>query len=112
MAEGDSFSGDLFAIELHPELIELYRACQLAGCQARAGHDDIFVQGPTDIVISAIIKFADAIKKRCTLQLQWCKPSIFTWKGVLPKGLPEGVKLAGQVVDDTFEVGYFKIHII
>ena len=106
LAQGDPPSGDLFCIGLQPDLIELDRACNQAGGQARAGHDDVFVQGPAEIVIPAVTRFAKAIWERCHLQLQWDKSCIFTWTGILPVGTPEGVKIAGKIVDGTFEAGF------
>ena len=85
LAQGDPPSGDLFAIGLQPVLKELDRICAEGGGETRAGHDDIFVQGPSHIVVvPAVIKFADSIKNRCNLKLQWAKSSIFSWSGVLP----------------------------
>ena len=106
MGQGDPPSGDLFSVGLHPDLLELDRVCRQGGGQARAGHDDVFAQGPANIVIPAVVRFATAIWERCHLQLQWSKSHIFTWDGVLPQGTPEGVKAAGKILDGTFEVGF------
>ena len=61
MGQGDPPSEDLFSIGSHPDLCELDRLCREAGGQARAGHDDIFAQGPSNIVVPAVVKFAQAI---------------------------------------------------
>ena len=106
MGQGDPPSGDFFAVGLHPDLVELDRVCSEGGGQARAGHDDVFAQGPAEIVIPAVIRFAQAIQDRCHLQLQWSKSNIFTWSGILPEGTPEGVEAAGKYVDGQFEVGF------
>ena len=105
MGQGDPPSGDFFSIGLQPDLIKLDEACKVGGGQARAGHDDIFAQGPASIVIPAVIKFAQDIQNRCHLELQWNKSCIFSWTGVLPEGCPKGVELAGKMVDGNFEVG-------
>ena len=106
MGQGDPPSGDFFSVGLHPDLLELDRACREGGGQARAGHDDVFAQGPANIVIPAVIRFAEAIWERCHLQLQWSKSHIFSWTGVLPEGTPPGVEMAGKIVDGVFEVGF------
>ena len=106
MGQGDPPSGDLFSVGLHPDLLELDRACSEGGGQARAGHDDVFAQGPAEIVIPAVVKFSEAIWERCHLQLQWSKSSIFSWDGILPPGAPAGVEVAGKMVEGTFEVGF------
>ena len=106
MGQGDPPSGDFFAVGLHPDLLELDRACSEGGGQARAGHDDVFAQGPAEVVIPAVVRFAQAIWERCHLQLQWGKSHIFSWSGTLPEGSPAGVELAGKVVDGVFEVGF------
>ena len=103
LAQGDPPSGDLFCIGLQPDLLELDRACQKGGGQARAGHDDVFAQGPAEVVIPAVIRFSEAIWERCHLQLQWEKSAIFSWSVILPEGSPTGVKLAGRMIDDRFE---------
>ena len=61
------------------------------GGQARGGHDDIFAQGPSSVVIPAVIKFAEDVHNRCGLTLQWNKSCIFTLNGVLPEGSPSAV---------------------
>ena len=43
---------------------------------------------------------------RCHLKLQWNKSCIFSWNGKLPEGTPDGVELAGKMVDGNFEVGF------
>ena len=98
-------SGDFFAVGLHPDLLELDRACSEGGGQARAGHDDVFAQGPAEVVIPAVLRFAQSIWERCHLQLQWSKSHIFSWNGTLPESAPAGVELAGKIVDGVFEVG-------
>ena len=105
VGQGDPPSGDLFSVGLHPDLLQLDRACRRGGGQARAGHDDVFAQGPANIVIPAVETFAQSIWDRCHLKLQWSKSHIFSWDGVLPEGTPEGVELAGKVIDGVFEVG-------
>ena len=105
LVQGDTPSGDLFAIGLQPDLVELDRACRHGGGQSISGHDDIFALGPADVVIPAVQRFARAIFDRCHLQLQWDKPSIFSWNGELPAGNPAGVKVAGEVMDGSFECG-------
>ena len=99
MGQGDPPSGDFFSIGLHPDLLELDQACREGGGQARAGHDDVFAQGPAHVVIPAVVRFAKAIWDRCHLQLQWNKSCIFSWSGTLPEGTPEGVELAGKELD-------------
>ena len=106
MGQGDPPSGDFFSVGLHPDLLELDQACRAGGGQARAGHDDVFAQGPADVVIPAVVRSAKAIWDRCHLQLQWNKSHIFSWSGLLPEGSPEGVELAGKEVDGVFEVGF------
>ena len=106
MGQGDPPSGDFFAVGLHPDLLELDRACSEAGGQARAGHDDVFAQGPANVVIPAVIKFAQSIWERCHLQLQWTKSHVFSWSGILPEGTPEGVEIAGKMIDGSFEAGF------
>ena len=78
----------------------------MGGGQARAGHDDVFAQGPAPLVIPAVMKFSESIWNRCHLQLQWAKSNIFSWSGVLPEGTPPGVEIAGKMVDGSFEVGF------
>ena len=106
LVQGDPPSGDFFSIGLHPDLLELDRSCRLGGGQARAGHDDVMAQGPAAVVIPAVQKFARTIWERCHLQLQWEKSCIFSWDGQLPAGTPDGVELAGKLIDDNFEVGF------
>ena len=105
LVQGDTSSGDFFAVGLHPDLVELDRVCAAGGGQAKGGHDDIFAQGRADVVIPAVQRFAAAIWERCHLRLQWEKSHIFSWDGVLPEGSPEGVELAGKEVDGQYEVG-------
>ena len=95
-----------FSVGLHPDLKELDRVCREGGGQARAGHDDVFAQGPAAVVIPAVVKFSQSIWERCHLQLHWGKSHIFTWTGTLPEGTPEGVELAGKMVDGVYEVGF------
>ena len=66
----------------------------------------MFAQSPAEVVIPAVIRFSEAIWKRCHLQLQWEKSAIFSWSGKLPEGSPTGVKLAGRMIDDRFENGF------
>ena len=106
VGQGDPPSGDLFSVGLHPDLLELDRTCREGGGQARAGHDDVFAQGPANTVIPAVEKFAKSIWERCHLKLQWSKSHIFSWDGALPEGTPEGVELAGKIIDGVFEVGF------
>ena len=106
VGQGDPPSGDFFSVGLHPDLLELDRACREGGGQARAGHDDVFAQGPANVVIPAVERFARSIWERCHLKLQWNKSHIFTWDGILPEGTPEGVGIAGKTIDGVLEVGF------
>ena len=51
LVQGDTPSGDLFAIGLQPDLVELDRACRQGGGQSIGGH----------VVIPAVQRFARAI---------------------------------------------------
>ena len=70
LVQGDTPTGDLFAIGLQPDLVELDRACRQGGGQSISGHDDIFALGPADVVIPAVQRFARAIFDRRHLELQ------------------------------------------
>ena len=106
VAQGDPPSGDLFSVGLQPDLVVLNRDCRVGGGQAIAGHDDVFAQGPPQVVIPAVMKFAAAIWERCHLRLQWNKSRIFSWDGVLPDGAPEGVEIAGKEISNIFHAGF------
>ena len=84
MSQGDPPSGDFFSIGLQPDLVKFDQACRTGGGQVRAGHDDIFAQGPASIVIPAVVQFAQDIWNRCNLKLEWNKSCIFSWNGILP----------------------------
>ena len=91
---------------IQPDLEELDSECRGGGGHAKAGHDDVFAQGPASIVLPAVERFARRLWDRFQLQLQWAKSEIFSWDGKLPEGAPDGVRVAGKVIDDKFEVGF------
>ena len=51
-------------------------------------------------------RFAEAIKRRFNLELQWSKSSIFTWSGIPPSDVPNDVKIAGKMIENEFQVGF------
>ena len=73
MGQGDPPSGYFFSVGLHPDLLQLDQACKAGGGQARAGQDDVFAQGPADVVIPAVVRFAEAIWNRCQSGVEYCQ---------------------------------------
>ena len=65
----------------------------------RFGIDDGYAVGPMDVVLDAVQRFAEEVRERCLLQLEWSKTEIFCWDGLLPAGCPAGVTLAGEELD-------------
>ena len=60
--QGDPFSGDGVAISLHPSLLVLDTECAVGGGAARAGADDIWAMGPSQVVLSAVVRFAAELR--------------------------------------------------
>ena len=73
---------------------------------ARAGADDITAIGPANIVFQAVEEFGREVRERCLLHWERTKTEVFTWEGPLPAGTPNGLTLAGEEVDGTFEHGF------
>ena len=70
------------------------------------GADDVFALGPRGVVLPAVSRFAAEVNGRCGLKLQWGKTEYFSWRGDLPEGCPEELKLAGRVVEGVFRRGF------
>ena len=73
---------------------------------ARAGADDITAIGPANIVFQAVEEFGREVRDRCLLHWERTKTVVFTWEGELPAETPNGLTLAGEQVNGTFEHGF------
>ena len=106
--QGDSAASMRFCVGLQPSLRRLDAACRVGGGggMARGGADDITAIGPANIVLPAVEEFAREVRERCLLHWEKTKTEVFTWEGNLPPGTPEGLTLAGEVVDGSFEHGF------
>ena len=91
---------------IQPSLVKLDAACREAGGFAIAGADDIFPVGPRGVVLPAVVAFAEEVKKRCGLTLQWSKTEYFCWEGGLPEDAPTGLRLASRLVDGEMRRGF------
>ena len=49
-------------IGLHPSLLALDTECAVGGGAARAGADDIWAMGPSQVVLSAVVRFAAELR--------------------------------------------------
>ena len=97
--QGDPKTGDEFCVTIQPSLVKLDAACREAGGFAIAGADDIFPVGPRGVVLPAVVAFAEEVKKRCGLALQWSQTEYFCWEGGLSEDAPSGLRLASMLVD-------------
>ena len=104
--QGDPAASMRFCVGLQSSLVTLDAACSQGGGMARAGADDVIAIGPADVVLPAVEEFAREVQERCLLHWERTKSEVFTWEGDLPPGTPEGLKLAGEVVDGIFEHGF------
>ena len=95
-----------FCVGLQSSLVTLDTACSQVGGMARAGADDIVAVGPAEIVFPALEELGREVQERCLLHWEKSKSEVFTWEGVLPPGTPEGVKLAGEKVENCFQPGF------
>ena len=69
---------------------------------ARAGADDVAAQGPMEIVLPAVQRFATEVWLRCGVRVNWSKSAAYLREGELPPYAPPGLSLAGVQVGDTF----------
>ena len=104
--QGDPASGALQAVGMQPSLVDLDAACQEGGGMTRAGADDVFAIGPPDVVLPAVQTFAESIRERCNLELQWSKCKVYQREGELPSYTPAGLTLAGERVEGHFLRGF------
>ena len=104
--QGDPASGALQAVGMQPCLEELDQACQVDGGMARAGADDVFAVGRSEIILPAVQRFAQNIRTKCNLELQWTKCKVYKREGDLPPNTPPGLTLAGEMVDGEFLRGF------
>ena len=95
-----------FCVGLQPSLVELDRECREGGGIAVAGADDCYAIGPAEVVLPAVGRFREEVWRRCNLQLQLEKSSIFCLEGELPEGAPAGLSPAGEEVDGVFRRGF------
>ena len=109
-SQGDPFAGPAFNITWHEEVVELDKTLSSAG-EGEAGSarlicDDIYAEGPANVVFPAIVKFERDIRENCGIILQRSKCEVFTWSGELPPGCPEGLTKAGMDVENVWEPGF------
>jgi hypothetical protein len=81
-------------IGLQPSLVQLYRDFAADGGAAKGG------QGHDDVCAIATLVVALRAVQRGHLRLQREKTQLFSWDG----DLPEGIALAGKVLEGVFEV--------
>ena len=58
------------------------------------------------VLVVAIIRFEERIKRECGLVLQRTKCEVFSWSGVMPDNPIPGFTLAGTMVEDIFQPGF------
>ena len=104
--QGDPKTGDKFCVTLQPSLEKLDTDIRARGGFAMAGADDIFGVGPRGSVLPAVVAFAEEVRQRCGLSLQWGKTKYFCWEGGLPENTPPDLQLAGQEVGGVFRRGF------
>ena len=106
--QGDTAASMRFSVGLQPSLRRLDEACSAGNCggMARGGADDIIAIGPPHIVFPAVEEFGREVRERCLLHWERTKSEVFSWQGVVPAGTPEGLRLAGEEVDEVFEPGF------
>ena len=102
VVQGDPVSGAFQAVGFQPSVRRLDEECAVGGGAARAGADDVFSCGPPEVVLPAVQRFAEEIKERCGLTLQWRKSRVFCWQGEVPPYASPGLTLAGEQVGETF----------
>ena len=73
---------------------------------ARGGHDDVCAIATLEVALRAVQRFQQEVWERCHLRLQWQKTQLFSWDGDLPDNVPEGITLAGEVLEGAFERGF------
>ena len=76
----------------------------IVGGAARTGLDDLFAIGPPEVLFPALKKFC--LEESCSLKLERSKTEVFTWSDKLPDNIPEGLTVAGSIVDQTFLPGF------
>ena len=90
---------------MQPSLLKLHRECETGGGLALAGADDTYAVGPPEVVFPAILRYAEEIWERCSLQLQWRKTVVYCGDRELPVDTPPGISLAGEKVGENFLPG-------
>ena len=73
---------------------------------ARFGNDDGYLVGPASVVFPAQDIFSTQVREKCLLRLQVTKTEVFTWRGELPIEAPQGIAMAGSVIDGVFNPGF------
>ena len=68
--------------------------------------DDGYVIGLPAILFPAFNRFEKKLNDRCGLEIQRMKTVVYTPQGVLPEETPEGLKLAVEEINGTFEPGF------
>ena len=104
--QGDTKTGDDFAVTLQPSILKLDNECSQSGGLARAGADDAFAFAPKNRVVEAVKHFAGEVEDRCGLEVQWSKTELFSLSGELPDNAPEGMTVAGREIAGSFVGGF------
>ena len=104
--QGDPEAGTYFCVAWHPHIRVLDHSLSIVGGAARAGMDDLFAIGPPEVVFPALEKFWLDIEESCSLKLERSKTEVFTWSDKLPDNTPEGLTVAGSIVDQIFLPGF------
>jgi hypothetical protein len=104
--QGGPESSPFFCVAIQPAVRRLDERCQAAGGMAKFGMDDGYAVGPADVVLDAVRRFGEEVKEQCLLELEWSKSEVFSWDGVLPAGCPDGITLAGEEIEGTFQPGF------
>lgn len=65
----------------HPQIRELDRRMRAVGGAVKAGMDDLFIIGPSEVLFPAMEQFWQEVTEICLLQLEPTKTQVFTWTG-------------------------------
>ena len=103
---GGPESSPFFCVAIQPAVRRLDERCRAAGGMAKFGMDDGYAIGPAEVILDAVRRFGEEVREQCLLELEWSKSEVFSWDGVLPAGCPDGITLAGEEIEGTFQPGF------
>ena len=104
--QGDPEAMAWFCVPWQKFLRQLDSTLSAAGGMARAGPDDLYAEGPAEVVFPALEIFWRQVKEYCGLDLQRIKTEVFTWSGTLPENTPSGLTIAGVDFDEGWHPGF------